>query len=108
NEQRALVFIRHVYYLEVPYVNGDPGLSFEVDPAKLQSPGDWKVFFYKKKIGYVVRSPNYPNVIAGPLEEMERAGDLIPIARTEVQNFRGNRVNEVRETTGVVILRVRR
>jgi hypothetical protein len=108
NEERTLVFMRHMYYLDVSYVNGDPGLSFEVDPTKLRSPSDWKAFFDKKKIGYVVRSPNYPKVIAGLLEDMERDGDLIPIARSEVQDFQGVRVNQVRATIPVIILKVRR
>ena len=108
NQQRVLVFMRHAYYLDVPYLNGDPGLSFEVDPAKLRSPDDWKAFFEKKSIGYVVRSPNYPSVIAGPLEEMEKAGDLARIAQEEVQSFQGMRVNQVKTTIPVVILRVTR
>ena len=97
-----------MYYLDVSYVNGDPSLSFEVDPTKLQSTGDWKTFFDRKRIGYVVRSPNYPKVIAGLLEEMEREGDLIPIARAEVQNFQSMRVDEVRASIPVVILKVHR
>ena len=108
NQQRVLVFMRHAYYLDVPYLNGDPGLSFEVDPAKLRSPDDWKAFFEKKSIGYVVRSPNYPSVIAGPLEEMEKAGDLARIAQEEVQSFQGMRVNQVKTTIPVVILKVSR
>src|SRR5207249_1566745 len=81
------------------------GLSFEVDPAKLRSPDDWKAFFEKKSIGYVVRSPNYPSVIAGPLEEMEKAGDLARIAQEEVQSFQGMRVNQVKTTIPVVIIK---
>jgi hypothetical protein len=69
---------------------------------------DWKAFFEEKSIGYVVRSPSYPSVIAGPLEEMERTGDLAPIARAEVQSFRGMRVSQEKTTLPVVILKVSR
>ena len=108
NQQQTLVFFRHRYYLEVPYVNGDPKTSFEVDPEHMQSAQDWKTFFEKKKIVYVVRSPDYPAVIGRPLEEMERIGDLTPIAQAEVQNFLGMRIDQVRTTIPVVILKVKR
>ena len=108
SQQRALVFLRHLYYLDIPYVDGDPSTSFEVDPQKLQNPRDWKAFFEKKNIGYVVRSPDYPPAIAEPFEEMERMGDLTPIAHAEVQSFQGMRVNQVRATIPVVILKVNR
>lgn len=106
NQQRVLVFVRHAYYLDVPYVNGDPSVSFEVDPTKFRSPENWRVFFEKKNIGYVVRSPSYPSVIAGPLEEMEKMGDLAIIARADAQSFQGNRLDQVRTGIAVVVLRV--
>jgi hypothetical protein len=105
---KTLVFIRHRYYLDIPYVNGDPGSSFEVDPEQLRSTQEWKIFFEKKGIGYVVRSPEYPAAIAGPLREMERDGDLVPFAREEVQNFQGKRIEGVRTTIPVVLLKVNR
>ena len=106
DQEKVLVFIEHAYYLDVPYVSGDPSLSFEVDPTKLQSPKDWKGYFAKKNIGYVVRSPDYPSVIAGPLEEMERSGDLITIAGANVQSFLGNRIDQTRTGMEVVVLKV--
>ena len=105
-DQRVLIFVRHAYYLDVPYVNGDPSLSFEVDPTKLQSPKEWRIFFEKKNIGYVVRSPNYPAVIAGPLEEMEKMGDLTVISHADVEGFQGKRIAEVKTGIRVVILKV--
>lgn len=108
NQQRVLVFMRHAYYLDVPYVNGDPSLSFEVHPTKLRSPSDWKAFFEEKNISYVVRSPDYPSVIAGPLGEMERIGDLTLVAHEDVQSFQGNRIGEARTRIVVVILKVNR
>jgi len=108
NDQKTLVFLRHLYYLDIPYVNGDPGTSFELNPDKMRSREDWRAYFAKNNIGYVVRSPEYPRVIAGPLEEMEQTGELTPIARAEVQSFQGKRVDEVRAATPVVILKVKR
>src|SRR5262249_48605270 len=34
---RTLVFFRHLYYLRVPYFNGDPNDSWEMNPATLNS-----------------------------------------------------------------------
>ena len=106
--RRVLVFIRHTYYLQVPIVNGDPGTSFELDVTKLQRPQDWQRFFDKANVGYVVRSPNYPNSIASTLTDMEKRGDLICIAQTEVQNLQGMRVDQARSTIPVLILEVKR
>jgi len=108
DQEKTLVFIRHLYYLNIPFVNGDPGTSFEVDPEHLQTPQEWKAFLEKKSIGYVVRSPNYPNEIAIPLNEMERTGDLAPFAKAEVLNFQGKRIDQNRVSVPVVILKVNR
>jgi len=108
SQQRTLVFVRHLYYLKIPYVNGDPGTSFEADPEHLQSAQEWKAFFEKNGIGYVVRAPDYPAIIAQTLMEMERDGDLVPFAQEEVQNFQGKRIDQTRTAISVIILRVRR
>jgi hypothetical protein len=78
---RTLLFVRHLYYLDIPYLNGDPGTSFALDADHLQTAQEWKAFFFEKRIGYVVRSPQYPQVIAAPLEEMKKNGDLVPKRR---------------------------
>ena len=106
-QQKTLVFIRHLYYLNIPFVNGDPDTSFEVDPERLQTPKDWKSFLQEKGIGYVVRSPGYPEAIAQPLGEMERTGDLMPFAEADVQNLQGKRIDQNRIAVSVVILKVK-
>lgn len=108
DHQKTLVFFRHLYYLGIPFMNGDPGTSFEVDPERLQSPQAWIEFLDKRNIGYIVRSPNYPEIIAAPLNELEKSGDLIPFAMAEVRNFQGNRIDQNRIAVPVVILKVRR
>jgi hypothetical protein len=74
----------------------------------MHGPADWRIFFEKKNIGYVVRSPEYPRIIAGPLDEMERRGELTVIGRAEVQTFLGKRVDQQRVTTPVVVVKVNR
>lgn len=103
---RALLFLRHQYYLRIPYLNGDPGTSFEVDPDQLKTPEQWKQFLKAKGVKYVIRTPHYPVMVAAPLEELEKRGDLPLFGQREVDNFQGMRVNDVHVTIPVVILRV--
>lgn len=104
---RTLLFVRHLYYLDIPYLNGDPSTSFQVDPERLKTPEDWKSVFQQEGIGFVVRSPDYPESIAAPLLQMEHTGDLIRVAAAEVQNFGGNRISGTQMTIPVVVLKVR-
>jgi len=106
--QKALVFIRHTYYLDIPYLNGNPGTSFEVNPDHLQTAQEWKELFSKQGVGYVIRSPDYPPTIAASLTEMERSGDLQPIGQADVEDFQGKRTDQERTTIRVVILKVKR
>lgn len=103
---RTLVFLRHQYYLEVPYLNGDPATSFEVDPERLKTLEDWKRFLKAKGVTYVVRAPDYPVVIASPLNELERQGDLVIFGQRKVENLQGMRIQEVRAAINVTILKV--
>lgn len=105
-QKRALLFIRHLYYLNVPYLNGDPASSFAVDPNQLQTPQQWSAFFKNNNIGFVVRAPNYPAEIDTPLSAMEQSGDLVPIAQTQVASLQGTSINRTPQLSEVVILRV--
>jgi Protein of unknown function (DUF1420) len=105
--RRTLVFLRHMYYLDILYLNGDPGTSFEIDPSQLQTSEEWKDFFKRKEIGYVVRSPDYPPAIRKPFFEMEQSGELMPLTQMEVDSIQGNRIDQKRSSTQVVIFRVR-
>lgn len=106
NQQKTLVFFRHLYYLNIPFVNGDPSTSFEVDPERMQTPQAWEDFLGKNGIGYIVRSPDYPEKIAAPLHELEKTGELIPFASADVQNFQGKRLEQNRTAVRTVILKV--
>jgi hypothetical protein len=103
---KTLVFIRHLYYLRVPYFVGNPATSWAVNPDVLRTAADWRAFLYAEQIAFVVRSPSYPAIIAAPLEELEREGYLIPYSKSEVQDFQGMRIAGIREPVEVVILRV--
>jgi hypothetical protein len=107
NGDKALVFIRHLYYLRVPFLYGDPAASWAVDPSKLQAPEDWEALFHKEGIRWVVRSPEYPPMIAAPLEELEKRGKLLPMAQMDVSDFQGLRIAGERQVVPVVILQVK-
>jgi hypothetical protein len=107
DEGNALVFIRHLYSLDIPYINGDPGTSWLVDPDHLQTAQQWQTFFREQKIAFVVRSPEYPAAIQPVLRQMEATGQLIPMSRSDVQDFQGMRIQGKRVDVPVVILRVR-
>ena len=104
---RALVFFRHVYYVRVPFVYGDPAASWAVDPDRLKTAKSWEAFFRGENIRWVVRASDYPSEIAGPLLQLEASGKLVPIAQTAVTDFSGNRFWGVRDTSPVVILQVK-
>lgn len=106
NPEKTLVFVRHLYYLSIPFLNGDPATSFDVNPERLKTAADWMAFFRKNDVGYVARSPDYPASIRQPLEEMERTRELILLSKIDVQNFQGMRLTQNRVTVPVVILRV--
>jgi hypothetical protein len=59
------LFLRHMYSLEVPFLNGDPATSWLINPDRLRTPQDWAIFFQKEGITFVARSPNYPEADRG-------------------------------------------
>jgi hypothetical protein len=107
SEGFALVFLRHTYYLTIPFLYGDPSASWAVDPYKLQTPDDWRAFLRAQRIRWVVRSPSYPAAISSALEQLEMRGQLVPIAQAEVTDFRGLRILEDKQRIPVLIFEVK-
>ena len=105
---KTLLFLRHMYSLDVPFLNGDPATSWMINPDHLHTPHDWEVFFQKEGIEFIARSPDYPEVIEAPLKEMEANGDLVPVARSVVQDFQGMRIEGKRTEISVIVLRVKK
>ena len=104
---KTLAFIRHLYYLQAPFLSGEPGENWSVDPQRLNSPEAWREFLRQNDICWVVRAPDYPSSIAGPLLALEQQGELQPFARGQVSDFAGMRIFDVRSTIPIVILRVK-
>jgi hypothetical protein len=104
---KTLLFLRHMYSLDVPFLNGDPATSWMINPDHLRTPQDWESFFQKEGITFVARSPYYPEAIEAPLTELEAKGDLVPVAQSVVQDFQGMRITGKRAEIPVIVLRVR-
>jgi hypothetical protein len=103
-EGKALVFFRHLYYLRAPYVNGDPGSSWTMDPERLTSPQLLLTFLKKQDIRWVVKSPDYPDALAGVFEECEKEGKLVPEMRSEIEVFEGNSRTVINRVKASIIL----
>jgi hypothetical protein len=104
----ALVFMRHTYYLQVPYVTGNPAESWAVDATKLQDEASWSAFFERENIYWVVKAPEYPPTIAGALNNLEKRGILKPVAETMSEDITGKRLDGTRVRYPVVILEVQK
>jgi len=92
-----MVFLRHVYYLRVPFAYGDPQSSWAVDPARLQSDSAWLRLFRENHIRWVAHDAAFPRSIQEPLKRLEAEKILLPCASTVVENWRGNRIGGARE-----------
>jgi hypothetical protein len=103
---KVLVFLRHNFYLNVPFLYADPSASWAIDPSQYRSSAEWLELFHQQGVVWVVRSPEYPLAIARPLYALEAHGSLVPVARGEISDFRGMRIDAERHKRTVVILRV--
>jgi hypothetical protein len=106
-EEKAMVFFRHLYYIRVPYMNGDPATSWAVSPDRLTSPQMLLEFLHKQDVRWVVKAPGYPPAMTAVFEECERQGSLVPEMGTEIENLSGiSRVFSSRIKVPVVLMRV--
>jgi 4-amino-4-deoxy-L-arabinose transferase-like glycosyltransferase len=103
----ALVFLRHLYYLRVPYVYGNPDSSWMTNPDVLTSPQALLAFLKEHDIRWVVKAPDYPEALARVFEESEKEGILVPETHTDILVFAGNsRLLNNRQKSALVLLRV--
>ncbi len=106
-EGKAIVFFSHLYYLRVPYMNGDPATSWAVHPDQLTSPTTLLEFLHEQDVRWVVKSPDYPPAVAAVFEECEKQGSLVPEARTSVEILAGySRIYNNRIKVPVVLMRI--
>jgi hypothetical protein len=104
NSGRALIFINHLYYVRVPYYNGDPEDSWEMNPAALRNDADWLRLFDKHQIRWVLKSPDYPTPLSDSLQRLEQEGVLQVCSTAEVESFAGNRIEGIRVREPITLL----
>ncbi|MBZ5642546.1 MAG: hypothetical protein LAO19_07295 [Acidobacteriia bacterium] len=104
---KALVFNRHLFYLRVPYQEGNPDASWETNPDRLTDPAALLQYLKEADIGWVVKFDGYPAGMSGVFEECEKLGKLVPEAQGEVKEFAGNsRTLNNRRLVPIVLMRV--
>ena len=103
---KTLVFLRHLYYLRISYLVGEPETSWQINPDAIRTAADWRRFLHDEQIEFVVRSPSYPPIVAAPLEQLEKEGFLIPYVSSEAVDFQDMWMAGKRESVQGVILRV--
>jgi hypothetical protein len=103
-EGKALVFFRHVYYLRVPNLHGNPDSSWAIDPAKLQANEAWLQLFHENRIRWVVKDEQYPSPIRAPLMRLEAQGVLIPCASQSIEIREGNVIRAEPEKELITLL----
>jgi Protein of unknown function (DUF1420) len=101
---KALIFFRHLYYVRVPFVDGDADDSWEMYAASLRSTQAWIDLFARERIRFVVKAPYYPAEFNEPLTRMENDGILKPCASGTVESIQGFRMNGTLAPEPITIL----
>jgi hypothetical protein len=103
----VLVFFRYVYYLRVNYLQGDPALSWEVDPDKLQTSGELLDWLSKSGVRWIVKTGEFPVLLRRPLEDLQTQGIVQPVATEQTEDFEGFRIEGKKSKVISQILEVR-
>lgn len=107
----VMVFFRHLYYLRnlrVPFVDGSPEYSWLMDPARYSDPGKLLAHLHEMNVRWVVKSPDYPKVLASEFSALEQEGKLSAVASEDVENLTGTgRIYGQRQIIRVTLLEVR-
>lgn len=101
---RALVFLDHLYYLKIPFLYGDPEASWATDPDRLRSDDDWRSFFSRYDIRWVVRGEEYPLGLGDSLKRLEKSSVLTPCSSGTIEDLVGNRIGGERKEERMTIL----
>jgi hypothetical protein len=93
----VMVFFRHVYYLRVPFLIGDPDISWLMNPDRLADPQALLQLLRQQDVRWVVKTPNYPEPLARAFQALEDEGKLRPMFSADASmhthfRFYGNKV----------------
>lgn len=99
-----MVFFRHLYYIRVPFVDGSPEYSWMMDPARYGDPGKRLAHWHEMNVRWVVKSPDYPKVLATAFPALEQQEKLVVVASEDVENLTGpGRIHRQRQTIRVTL-----
>jgi hypothetical protein len=105
--EKVMVFFRHLYYVQVPIVNGDPETSWLVDPARCASPEEMLGLMRRLQVHWVVKTGIYPTPLEDAFTGLELVRKIVPVASEDVNNLSGlSRIFGIRVSERVVILQV--
>jgi hypothetical protein len=103
----AVIFFKHLYYLRINYVVGDPDSNWDLYPEQYATPEAMLEWLRQNNVRWVVRPGEYPDRMAGALEGLESEGILQPVAAADVENFSGWRIQGEKIHEAISILEVR-
>jgi hypothetical protein len=103
----ALIFFRHVYYLRVNYLEGDPQSNWQMHPDQVQTPKAMLDWLRKYNIRWVVKTGDLPASVIAPLEELRAEGVLQPVVSAQTDDISSWRIKGERIQVAVQILEVR-
>jgi hypothetical protein len=103
---KVMVFFRHVYYLRVPFLIGDPDISWLMDPDRLTGPQALLQLFRQQNVRWVVKAPNFPERLARDLRALEDEGKLRPVFSADASTYANFRIYGEKVPVHVVIMEV--
>lgn len=106
-EGRVLIFFRHTYYLEAPFLPGNPEHSMELDPARYGSAARLLEYCRRREVRWVVKAGAYPEPMRDAWEKLEAEGWLAPVATARVDATRRRWAPGRRETVAATLFRLR-
>jgi len=103
---KAMVFFQHVYYLRVPFLIGDPDISWLMDPGQLKDPQALLQLLCQQNVRWIVKAPDYPQPFAAVFQSLEDEGKLRPRFSSDASMYAGFRIYGEKVPVHVVILEV--
>ena len=88
----TLVFFQHVYYLQIPFVVGNPDSNWELYSEDYATPETMLEWMRKNNVRWILNPLDYPEPISGAFQRLESQGILRPVASTQVEDFTGWRI----------------
>jgi|GEM_PF-1171727 len=104
--EKAMVFFRHLYHLQVPFIYGDPATSWLMDPARYSSPNSLANLLRQLDVRWVVKTGNYPAPFAQAFKALEHQGILQPVTSGIAEGFVGWRIYGQKGRVPITILKV--